>query len=184
MPPSMISRHLARRSNQATCQRSRNRQASAASPLATGDRSGRLCPARRDAALDVRSDRAGGAGCRDRLASMAAPAHLVDDVSFCIPGMGSVVLVDLQPTTHRGSGPARTFGDLLSSSEPVSEGSVEAAMTSRGWSVARRLALAAILTALISALPLVAEAVCCVSRGRPRLPGDERQRVSTRPLSP
>ena len=112
---------------------------------------------------------------------MAAPPHLVDDVSFCIPGMGSVVLVNLQPTTHRGSGPARTFGDLLSSSEPVSEGSVEAAMTSRGWSVARRLALAAILTALISALPLVAEASAASAAAGPVFPG---MNASESPLVP
>ena len=59
--------------------------------------------------------------------------------------------------------------------------SVEAAMTSRGWSVARRLALAAILTALISALPLVAEASAASAAAGPVFPG---MNASESPLVP
>jgi hypothetical protein len=54
-------------------------------------------------------------------------------------------------------------------------------MTSRGWSVARRLALAAILTALISALPLVAEASAASAAAGPVFPG---MNASESPLVP
>jgi amino acid transporter len=52
-------------------------------PLAAGDRSAVGCALLcRDAALDVGRVRAGGAGCRDHPASLAAWARLADDVSF------------------------------------------------------------------------------------------------------
>jgi hypothetical protein len=50
-----------------------------------------------------------------------------------------------------------------------------------GWSVARRLALAAILTALISALPLVAEASAASAAAGPVFPG---MNASESPLVP